>query len=463
MIASQTASVMKQIPKFLRVISIAVGVAISGISSGYAEEAETPPLYEQFTLSNGMQVVVFPKPHVPAVSHMVWYQVGAIDEVTGKSGLAHYLEHMMFKETPTIPAGEFSKIIARQGGQDNAFTGNDYTAYFQNISTKFLPDVMRMEADRMINLIFDRETVLKERDVILEERAMRTESNPEAMLAEQMEAALYLNHPYGRPVIGWREEVERLEPEDAEAFYRQYYRPANATLIISGNVRAADVKPMAEHYYGVIPAGEKYIRQTIQEPKPIAARRIQMEDPAVKQPKWIRYYLAPNSMSEPEQAKLAMPLLVLSQILGDDHTGRLYKAMVTEKPLAASTDTGYDNIAAGPSKFVISITPQKNVSLTDIETAVEDVLAALNKSGVTEEELSRAKVRLKANAIYARESLMGMGYYAGQLLMAGMSLDYLDHWEKDVEAVTTESVIEALNAVLREERSVTGTLEMAHE
>src|SRR5690348_1475743 len=276
--------------RFAACIVAALVLSTAGAS---AQTTLTSPPPATFTLPNGLQVVVIQDHRTPVVTQMIWYKVGSADETPGKSGLAHFLEHLMFKGTAKHPVGEFSQTVLKVGGNENAFTSTDYTGYFQRIPREQLPLMMEFEADRMTGLVLKDENVLPERDVVLEEYNMRVANNPEARLIEQIMAALYLNHPYGRPVIGWHHEIEKLNREDALAFYRRFYAPNNATLVIAGDVDAKEVRSLAEQTFGKVPPQPSIPPRRIrpQEPEPIAARTVTFADPRVEQPKLLRYYL----------------------------------------------------------------------------------------------------------------------------------------------------------------------------
>ncbi len=298
-----------------------------------------------FTLGNGLQVVVIPDRRTPVVTQMIWYKVGSADETPGKSGLAHFLEHLMFKGTAEHPAGEFSQLIARIGGNENAFTSTDYTAYFQRVPRDQLATMMEFEADRMTGLILKDENVLPERDVVLEEYNMRVGNSPDARLTEQIMAALYLNHPYGRPTIGWRQEIEKLNREDALAFYKRFYAPNNATLIIAGDVSADEIRPMVEKAYGGIPPQPSIPAQRIrpQEPTPAAPRTVTLSDPRVEQPSVRRYYLVPSAVTAAPAESSALE--VLAQLMGSGSNSYLYRALVIDKPFAVSAGAWYQGTA----------------------------------------------------------------------------------------------------------------------
>ena len=309
-------------------------------TGAFAQTTLTSAPPASFTLANGLQVVVIQDHRTPVVTQMVWYKVGAADETPGKSGLAHFLEHLMFKGTAKHPVGEFSQTVLKIGGNENAFTSEDYTGFFQRVPRDQLAMMMEFEADRMTGLILKDENVLPERDVVLEEYNMRVANNPEARLTEQIMAALYLNHPYGRPVIGWHHEIEKLDREDALAFYRRFYAPNNATLVIAGDVEAKDVRPMAEQTFGQVQPQPAIPAQRIrpQEPPPIAPRTVTFADPRVEQPKVMRYYLVPSATTAASGESAALD--VLGQLMGSGSNSYLYRALVVDQPLAVSASAG---------------------------------------------------------------------------------------------------------------------------
>jgi zinc protease len=331
---------------------------------------------------------------------MIWYKVGSADETAGKSGLAHFLEHLMFKGTAKNPAGLFSQTLATIGGQENAFTTSDYTAYFQRIAKQYLATVMEFEADRMTGLVLTDANVLPERDVVLEEFNMRVANSPEARIGEQVEAALYLNHPYGRPVIGWRTEIEKLNREDALAFYRRFYTPNNAVLVVAGDVTGEEVKTLAEQTYGkVAKVAEVGPRIRPQEPEPVAVRQLTMADPRVAQPSLQRNYLVPSgNTAKPGESEA---LDVLAHVLGGGETSRLYRALVIEQHLATSAGSYYQGTALDESRFGVFANPLPNVTFAKTEEAIDDVLAKVIADGITPDELERAKTQLIAEAVYA--------------------------------------------------------------
>ena len=411
---------------------------------------------ETFTLANGMQVVVITNRRAPVVTHHVWYRIGSADSPPGKSGLAHFHEHLMFKATEEMESGEFSQEVARNGGNDNAFTGPDYTGYFQTIAKDRLELVMRMEADRMTNLVLGEDEVLRERDVVLEERSMRVDNDPSSRFAEQMNAAQFLHHPYRMPVIGWQHEIEEYSREDSLEFYRTWYAPNNAILLVAGDIDAAELKPLAEQYYGVIPSRDIPDRRRVQEPPQSAAREIVMRDPRVRQPSLMRSYLAPSFNAGESQH--AYPLDVLADILGGTSTSRLYRALVIEKKIATSAGAFYRGSALDLATFRIYASPRPDVTVDELETAIDAELQRLKDVPITAEEVERATKRMVAEAVYARDSLSGAVRSFGIALTTGRTVDDVEAWPERISAVTAEQVNEAAAYVMNTGRSVTGKL-----
>jgi zinc protease len=426
----------------------------SAVGPQQAEAALFNP--ETFTLDNGMQVVVVTDRRAPVVSHHVWYKVGSADSPLGKSGLAHFLEHLMFKGTANLAPGEFSEIVARNGGNENAFTGQDYTGYYQTIARDRLELVMEMEADRMTNLVLDDAAVLPERDVVLEERSQRIDNDPGSRLAEQTNAAQFLNHPYRLPVIGWRHEMETYTREDALNFYRSWYAPNNAVLIVAGDIDAGELRPLAERYYGSIPRREVPQRVRVQEPPQQAAREVELIDPRVRQPSWSRSYLAPSYTAG--ATEYAYPLQVLADILGGTSTSRLYRSLVIDQKLAASAGAYYRGTSLDDATFIVYASPRPGVSLDEIEAAVEAELARLTEQPITEEEVARSTGRLVGEAVYARDSLSKAVRSFGVALATGRTVDDVEAWPARIAAVKAKEVNAAAAQVLRPERSVTGRL-----
>jgi zinc protease len=441
-------------PSAARVLAV-LGLLLAAPASAQTAAPQRPTT---FTLANGLDVVVIPDRRTPVVTQMIWYKVGSADETPGKSGLAHFLEHLMFKGTKAHPAGEFSQLVSRIGGNENAFTSYDYTGYFQRVPRDQLATVMAFEADRMTGLVLQDENVLPERDVVLEEYNMRVANNPDARLTEQIMAALYLNHPYGRPVIGWRGEIEKLDREDALAFYRRFYAPNNATLVIAGDVGADEVRPMVEATFGKIapqPAiPPKRIRP--QEPPPAGPRTVTLADPRVEQPGLRRYYLVPSSVTAAPTESAALE--VLAQLMGTGSNSLLYRALVVDKPLAVSAGAWYQGTAIDPSQFGIAVSPKPGVEFAQVEQAMDEVIAGLAQSPVRAEDLERTKTQMIAQAVYAQDSQTTLARWYGAAVTVGLSVDDIRAWPDRIRAVTAEQVRDAARAWLDKKRSVTGYL-----
>jgi zinc protease len=447
---------MMPLKRFAVSLLAALLLAVAGSAIAQTNGKPQPPA--SFTLPNGLQVVVIPDHRTPVVTQMIWYKVGSADETPGKSGLAHFLEHLMFKGTAKHPAGEFSKTVLQVGGNENAFTSTDYTGYFQRVPRDQLARMIEFEADRMTGLILKDENVLPERDVVLEEFNMRVANNPDARLTEQMLAALYLNHPYGRPVIGWRQEIEKLDREDALAFYKRFYAPNNAILIVAGDVEASEVRPLVEKFYGPIPAQPSIPARRVrpQEPVPAAPRTVTLSDPRVEQTNIRRYYLVPSSTTAAAGESAALD--VLAQLMGSGANSYLYRALVIDKQLAISAGAGYSGTALDPTQFQISVSPKPGVEFTQIEQAMDAVIADLSQNPPRAEDLERVKTQLIAEAVYAQDNQTTMARWYGGALTSGLSIEDIRSWPDRIRAVTAEQVRDAAQKWLDKKRSVTGYL-----
>ena len=437
------------------IAALAVAATVSAWSGGAL--AASGPDISHFTLANGMDVVVIPDHRTPVVTHMVWYRVGAADETAGKSGLAHFLEHLMFKGTKKNPQGLFSQTVSTIGGQENAFTSSDYTGYFQRVAREHLRTVMEFESDRITGLVLTDDVVKPELQVVLEEQNMRVANNPGARLDEQMEAALYLNHPYGRPVIGWRQELEKLTRDDALAFYRRFYTPNNAILVVAGDVTAEEVRKLADDTYGKVERiTEIGPRVRPQEPVQEAVRTVTLADPRVTQPSVSRYYLAPShSSAKPGESEA---LDVLAHILGRGENSRLYHSLVISKGIAINAGAGYSGTALDYSRFSVFGTPKPETTLAQVEEAIDAVIAEVIEKGVTGDELDRTKNRLIADAVYAQDSQATLARWYGSALTTGGTVEQVKSWPDRIRLVTAESVREAARQLLDRRRSVTGYL-----
>lgn len=437
-------------------MSCASGLAAAPAAAEDAAAAGATFGSETFVLANGMEAVVIPNRRAPLVHHSVWYKAGAADEPLGKSGIAHMLEHLMFKGTPTTPDGEFSSTVARNGGDDNAFTGQDYTGYYQNIAVDRLELVMRLEADRMANLSFDDDDFATEREVVLEERRGRVDNRPGALLGEQAAAAQYLAHPYGIPTIGWEHEIRGWTPADARDFYRAHYAPNNAVLVVAGDVSAAELRPLAEATYGQVAARPVPPRVRPAEPPQRAARRLSMSDPRVTDREWSRSYIAPSYAADPDSHSI--PLDVLATALGDGPASRLYQALVVEREIATGAGAWYSGSGLDYGRFGIRASPKPGVAIAELEDAVDAEIARLLEDGVTEEELERAKFGVRAFAVYSRDSLQTLARIFGAARTSGLTAAQVESWPDEAAAVTAAQVAAAGRAVLVSERSVTALL-----
>ncbi len=411
---------------------------------------------ESFTLANGLQVVVLTNNSLPVVTQMVWYKVGAADDPAGKSGLAHFLEHLMFRGSGKTAPGEFSRIISRNGGIDNAFTSSDTTAYYQTVAADRLELVMELEADRMANLTLGEEEVLPERQVIIEERRTRTENNPAALLREQMNAVLFLHHPYRIPVIGWRHEMEGLSHDDVVAFYKRWYAPNNAILIVSGDVTVDKVRALAEKYYGPIKPHDVKPRVRLKEPPQVAARRVTLESDRVRDPRVTRTYLAPSYTTGATEHAYA--LQVLDNVLSGGATSRLYGKLVVEDEAAVSVYASYDVSNYDWGTFSVGGQPRGDVSISTLEADIDGEIARLLKDGVTQAEVDHAKKQLIASSVYSRDSLRQGAQVIGTALTTGQTIADAEAWPERIQAVTVEQVNAAAHHVFDINKSVTGIL-----
>ncbi len=409
------------------------------------------------TLDNGLRIIVIEDHRAPVITHMVWYRVGAADEPAGKTGLAHFFEHLMFKGTDSIPAGAFSQIVERHGGDDNAFTSWDYTAYFQRIAKEHLPLVMRMEADRMRNLKLTQKILDTEREVIKEERRMRTDNDPRALFVERLNAALFLAHPYRRPVVGWMDDVSRLSLDDALRFYRRHYSPNNAIVVVSGDVKPEEVFALAEKYYGPLTNdGPRRPRIRTHEPPPLAARRVIMTDSRIKAPMVERLYVAPSYRTAGKGEAHALD--VLARALGEGTTSLLYRRLVVEEKIATWAGAWYDGKFRDYGTFGVYASPAPGISLEKLERRIDAILSEVRKQGLDPKEVTRAKHNIVAETTYALDSQFGLAQMVGSTLAWGGSLKLVENWEDEIMAVTPERVREVANAYLDVRNSVTGLL-----
>lgn len=410
-----------------------------------------------FELENGMQVVVVEDHRAPVVQHMVWYRAGSADETSGTSGVAHFLEHLLFKATDTLAEGELSATVAANGGRDNAFTSFDYTAYFQRVAADRLEIMMRMEADRMRNIRLTETNIETERKVIIEERNQRTENNPRALLSEQMRAVQYHNHRYGVPIIGWMHEMETLDMEDVLGFYETYYHPNNAILVVSGDVEPDEVRRLAARYYGVIPENTDLPkRQRSAEPPQTAERRVLLRDTRVAQPYVSRSYLATERNSGDQH--MAAALTLLADLLGGGTTSYLTEKLQFETQKAVYTSAFYGGVSLDDATFSVVVVPTVDVSLEEAEDAMDATLAQFLVDGVDEDRLARIKYQLRASEIYGRDNVDGIANRYGRALASGLTVEDVQSWPEVLQAVTADEIMAAARKVLVRNASVTGWL-----
>ena len=410
-----------------------------------------------FTLDNGMQVIVVEDHRAPILQHMVWYRAGSADEPRGSSGVAHFLEHLLFKATDTMESGELSATVAANGGRDNAFTSHDYTAFFQRVAADRLELMMRMESDRMVNIRLTERDIETERNVILEERNQRVENNPRGLFGEQMNAVQFYNHRYGVPIIGWKHEMEALSLDDAMSYYSTYYAPNNAILVVSGDADPAEVRRLADKYYGVIPANPDLPeRARTQEPPQTAARRITFKDARVAQPYVSRSYLAPERDSGAQEKAAA--LYLLAEILGGGTTSFLTERLQFDTQIAVYSGAYYSGQSLDDTTFDVLVVPAEGVSLSEVEEAMDAALVAFIETGVDADQLDRIKMQLRASQIYARDNVDGIANRYGRALASGLTVQDVQAWPDILQAVTGDDIIAAARDILVPETSVTGWL-----
>jgi len=418
--------------------------------------ARAEPRVNTFTLANGMQVVVIEDHRVPVVTHMVWYRVGAAEDPWGTSGIAHFLEHLMFKSTGKLKSGEFSRTITRLGGRDNATTTHDTTSYFQRVAKEHLRAVMELEADRMLNLRLNEEEVKTERDVILAERRSNVDGNPLSLLSEQMLSALYHNHPYGRPSIGWEHEMAKLSRQDASTFYKRYYAPNNAILVVAGDVTPEEVRPLAQATYGRNRPNRGLVRPIRpDEPKPIAARRVELVDGRAGTRILLRYYLSPSLASGPPGE--AESLELLARIIGGDDTSRLYRRLVVEK-LASTAGANFSAAARDSGRVAFVVIPLEEVALEKVEGILDAVIREVCEKGVTEAELDRAKSAIEAARVFESDDQMQLARRYGEGVAFGQSLAQIGEIAQRVQSRSVDDIKRVAVEYLARERSVTGSL-----
>jgi zinc protease len=392
---------------------------------------------QEFTLQNGMQVVVIPNHRAPVVTHMIWIRVGGADNLPGRSGMAHYFEHLMFKGTKTMAAGDYSKTIKTLGGNDNAFTGQDYTAYFESVAVENLPKVMAMEADRMQNLAPPEEHFKSEKDVVIEERRQRTDNDPRAMFNEQLNAALFVNHPYGTPVIGWMDEIEKYDWSDVKTYYDTWYAPNNAILVVSGDITAEKLKPLAEKYYGAMPQKIIPVRTRPNIPPAPAQTLLTLRHPAIHQSVYQKIYLGPTE-AKAKQESLA--LQVLAEIMNGGPTARLYKNIVSGARKATSVAFDYNSTMLDYGSIIIGGAPVDGVTPEELGTLLQAEIQKVIDGGVTEAEVKEAVQSLQDEAVFARDSVTGPAMIFGSALATGSKVSDVEQWSDNISKVTPAQI-----------------------
>jgi zinc protease len=423
---------------------------------GWSQNAVQAEVFER-TLANGLKVVVKEDHRAPVIVQQIWYKAGSMDEITGKTGLAHALEHMMFKGTKSVPTGEFSRRIAAAGGRENAFTSSDYTAYFQQLDKSRLELAIKLESDRMHNLDLSDKEFGKEIKVVMEERRMRTDDEPQSLLQETMNAAIYLEHPYHNPVIGWMSDLEVMTPGDARAWYKRWYAPNNATLVIAGDVKADEVFALAQKYYGKIPKSELPVRRSFTEPPQVGIKRLVVKAPA-ELPQLVMAYHTPT-IKNPEQDWKPYALEMLAGVLDGNESARLNKHLVREQQIASAAGAGYDSTARGPGLFTLEATPSTGKTVQEVEAALREEIALLEKDGVNEDELKRVKAQVTASEVYKRDSLFYQAMEIGQMESIGLGQKAIPVMLEKLHAVTAEQVQQVAREFLRDDNLTVATLD----
>ncbi|HEX4984712.1 MAG TPA: pitrilysin family protein [Burkholderiales bacterium] len=435
---------------------VVIRSAFAVLSAACAAVAAAAPLAQR-DLGNGMKVLVKEDHRSPVVVSMVWYRAGSMDEVSGTTGVAHMLEHMMFKGTAKVPAGEFSRIVARAGGRENAFTSRDYTAYYQQLHKSKLPVAFELEADRMANLSLSAEEFSKELKVVMEERRMRTDDEPHSQLHEQMMATIYTVHPYRTPVVGWMNDLRNMRVEDARAWYGQWYAPNNATLVVAGDVQPDEVFAAAEKFFGPVPSRPLPQRRPQVEPEQKGIKRITVKAPA-ELPYLIMAYHAP-ALRDVEKDWEPYALFVLSNILDGGEAARLNRELVRKSRVAVSANASYDLINRGPSLFFLDAIPAQGRTVADAEAALREQIRILVENGVSADELQRVKAQATAAQVYARDSVYYQAMRIGMLQTVGLPPDSVDVQLRKMQEVTAEQVQEVARKYLVDDGLTVGVLD----
>ncbi|MEQ1662786.1 MAG: pitrilysin family protein [Thiobacillus sp.] len=421
------------------------GALVLALLAGAAQAALT-----DVTLDNGLRVIVQEDARAPVMVSQVWYRAGSIDETNGTTGVAHVLEHMMFKGTKDVPPGEFSKQIAAAGGRENAFTSRDHTAYFQQMQKDRLTLSMKLEADRMANLIISDELFAKEIQVVMEERRLRTDDQPQAIVYERLMATAYQTHPYRRPIIGWMDDLQHMTAQDARDWYTRWYAPNNATLVVAGDVKADEVIALAKRYFGGIPSKPLPSRKPQAEPEQVGGKRILVKAPA-KLPYLLMVWHVPtlkkwDSDSDP------YALQILAGVLSGNDSARLQKSLVKTQQIAVNASAGYDAVSRGPGMFMIDASPAPGKSVAALEQAIRTELKRVQTDGISEAELARVKAQVIAADVYQRDSLFYQAMQLGEYATAGLPPEALLRRTEKLRAVTASQVRDVARQWLRDDR-----------
>jgi zinc protease len=444
------------IPLLLALILVAGGIYWFYGRSPTVRDVRAAVPVEHFTLANGLTVVVMPNGRIPAVTHLLLVKAGCADDAYGKSGMAHYLEHLMFTGTEQFPEGVYDRSIARVGGTQNAYTTRDYTLYFATVAKEHLPMVMAMEADRLQHLDFDATHAARELKVIREERNMRVDNNAAAQLNEQLDALTFLNHPYHHSTIGWAEDMATFTAADAKQFFTEHYRASNMVLVVAGDVKTRDVRRYAQHYYGGLSGGATAPRNWPHEPVLHLERHAQMRDVKAHEARLVRQYVAP-SVHEGDR-RHTMPLEILAHYMGGGATSVLYQKLVREQKLATAIEADYSALSMGPALLKITAIPANDVTLAQLEQALDRELSAIASSAPDAAGVDRAKTLLKAEVIFAQDGISPLAHFISQLYAIGLDEQYFYDWTAAVDRVSATELQAAASAVLSPTNRVTGYL-----
>ena len=415
-----------------------ISVCLTTILGCFTTQAVAGSQAQEYRLANGLRIIVQEDKRAPTVAHMIWYRIGSMDELSGTTGVAHVLEHMMFKGTKKLKPGDFSAKVAALGGRDNAFTSKDYTAYFQQIEKSRLEDVMALEADRMQNLTMDKAEFAKEINVVMEERRLRTDDQPISKVFEALNATAFVAHPYRNPIVGWMDDLKNMTAADALAWYERWYAPNNATMVVTGDVDAKRVFVLAEKYFGKIPVKTLPKTKPQNEPQQTGIRRVVVQAPA-ENPYLVLAYKAPT-LRDVEKDDDVHALDVLSAVLDGYDNARLPAKLVRTDRVATSAGASYDNTSRGPSLFMLMGVPAQGTTTEQLEQRLRDEVTRIAKDGVSPSELNRVKRQLIASQVYKRDSIFGQAMEIGGMEMAGISYKQIDRIIEKLAAVTPEQV-----------------------